>query len=220
MMTTLMLAGSLAGSGCTDDESPAGDDGTSEGSTGAASDGSDGGPASSTGAADETGEDGTSTGDAIDVDALYECEEPELVVVQPLVGPGIDPETGALLEPLQDEYVLHTTQIWVRPEEFERFLALGMAVGEQLGQTDGLVGFGLAYEPTCGFQRTMGIWRDEQSMLAFVGSGAHAEAMTMTREVSLTGRTTHWVAGADQMPLTWEMALEALADVEPSPFYD
>jgi len=170
--------------------------------------------------ADSTGEEGGSTGGGLDVDALYDCEEPDFQVIQPLSGPGIDPETGALLEPLQDDYVLHTTQILVMPDQLEPFFALNMPIFEQLAQTDGLIGFALATEPTCGFSRTMGVWRDEQSLLAFVGSGAHAQAMARAREVSITGRTTSWVVTADQLPLTWEMALAAIAEVEPSPVYD
>jgi hypothetical protein len=37
---------------------------------------------------------------------------------------------------------------------------------------------------------------------------------------AITGRTISWTAPADQMPLTWEMAKDAIADVEPLPAYE
>lgn len=168
----------------------------------------------SSGAADET------TGGGIDVDAFYDCVDPDFTVLQPLAGPGIDPATGELLPPLQDTYVLHTTQLLVKPEKLEEFLALNVPIFEQLMQTEGLVGFALAQEPTCGFSRTMGVWESEAAMFAFVASGAHAQAMVKTTEISITGRTTMWSATADELPLTWEQAIAAIADVEPSAVYE
>ena len=189
-------------------EVPGGTTGEAPGSTGETPD------EESSGGGDET------TGGGIDLDALYGCEEPSFQVFQPLSGPGIDPETGALLPPMQDTYVLHTTQILVKPERLEEFLALNVPIFEQLGQTEGLVGFSIASEPTCGFSRTMGIWESEQAMLAFVTSGAHLQAMAQTTEVSITGRTTSWTASADEMPITWDMALAAIDEVEPSAVYE
>lgn len=203
---SLALVGSLT-AGCSG-EDPDGPMGGGDGSTGEPPEGE------SSGGGDE------STGGGIDVDALYDCEEPSFQVIQPLSGPGIDPMTGSLVPPMQESYVLHTTQILVRPEKLEDFLALNMPIFEQLGQTEGLVGFALGMEPNCGFSRTMGIWESEQAMLAFVTSGAHLQAMARTTEVSVTGRTTSWTATADEMPLTWEMALAALDGVEPSAVYE
>ncbi len=199
--------------GCTND-APDADPTPSEESTGDASTGD-----ASTGDAPASTDGADSSGGGLDLDALYECEETELQVIQPLMGPGFDPETGELLEPLQDTYVLHTTQILVKPDQVEAFLALNFPIFEQLGQTEGLVGFALAQEPNCGFSRTMGVWRDEQSMVAFVASGAHVQAMAKSTEVSLTGRTTSWTVTAAEMPLTWELAIAAIAQVEPSPIY-
>jgi hypothetical protein len=229
---SLLLVGLLA-AGCADEDPNdpmVGDEGTTtaaaeEGSSGAPGSsgeapGSSGGVESDTDTAGTSGGADETTGGGIDVDALYDCEDPDFMVLQPLSGPGIDPKTGAFLEPMQDSYVLHTTQILPKPEELGQFLELSQAVGEQLAQTEGLVGIGFAQEPNCGFFRTMGVWEDERSMIAFVGSGAHAQAMIKTSEISITGRTTSWTATAAEMPLTWEMAIEAVADVEPSAVYE
>jgi len=224
---SLLFVGSLAAA-CADEDpgdpmaaedtgdAPAESSGSS--SSGSSSSGSSSSGSSSSGAGESTGDE--TTGGAIDVDALYDCEDLDFQVIQPLTGPGIDPMTGTLLEPMQDTYVLHTTQILVEPEELDAFFQLSGAVIEQLLQAEGLVGFALAQEPNCGFSRTMGIWESEQAMFAFVGSGAHAQAMAQTTEVSITGRTTAWTATASEMPLTWEMALAAIADVEPSAVYE
>lgn len=213
---SLLLLGSLAAACAAEDP---GDPMADDAGTTAAEDTGEA-PAESSGEApaESSGSDET-TGEPIDLDALYDCEDPDFQVIQPLMGPGIDPMTGTIIEPMQDAYVLHTTQILVKPEELDEFLQLSGGVIEQLLQTEGLVGFALAQEPNCGFSRTMGVWESEQAMLAFVGSGAHAQAMVRTTDVSITGRTTAWTATAAEMPLTWEMALAAISDVEPSPIY-
>jgi quinol monooxygenase YgiN len=225
---SLLLVGSLAAACVDDDPDGPGDPMAADDADTAASEDTGEAPAessgeapagsSSSGAGESTGDE--TTGGAIDVDALYDCEDLDFQVIQPLTGPGIDPMTGTLLEPMQATYVLHTTQILVKPERLDEFFQLSGAVIQQLLQSEGLVGFALAQEPNCGFSRTMGVWESEQAMFAFVGSEAHAQAMTHTTEVSITGRTTAWTATADEMPLTWEMALAAIADVEPSPVYD
>ncbi len=232
-LAPLLLASLLLAPACADD----GDQGEPEATTGATTgDESDSDPdpspaGSSTGgdpstgeaetaAGDSSSEGGDTTGDEIDVDALYDCEDPMLLVGLPLTGPGIDPETGELLPPLQDSYIVHTTQLMIKPEAQEQFDELTGAVMAQLMETEGVVGVALAYEPTCDFYRTMGIWEDERSLMLFVGTGVHAQAMGQTAEISLTGRTTHWTVSADELPLTWEMAIEQVADVDPSSLYD
>jgi len=222
---SLLLVG-LLGVGCAD-EDPSDPMAADEGSTAAAEDTGEApestgeAPAESSGEAPEGSSSGggETTGGGIDVDALYDCEDPDFQVIQPLSGPGIDPMTGTLIEPMQASYALHTTQILVKPEALDQFFQLSGAVIQALATTEGLVGYSLAMEPNCGFSRTMGVWESEQAMLAFVASDAHATAMAHTTEVSVTGRTTAWTVTAAEMPLTWEMALAAIADVEPSPVY-
>lgn len=228
--SSLLLVGLFATACVEEGTDDSGDPmGADEGTTAAAEESGEPPSSEDTGEppAEESGEppaDDSSGGDettgGIDVDALYDCVESDFQVLQPLMGPGIDPMTGTLLPPMQETYLLHTTQIMVKPEKLEEFLALNVPIFEQLQATEGLLGFSLATEPNCGFSRTMGVWTSEQAMLAFVTSGAHLQAMAQTTEVSLTGRTTSWTVSADEMPLTWEMAFAAIADVEPSAVYD
>lgn len=148
----------------------------------------------------------------------YDCVDPEFTEFRPLVGPGYNPEDGLVGE-LQSSYVVHTTQVLVPPEHIEEFIALIQVVGAELEQTEGLIAYALAGETTCGFQRTLGIWRDTESMYNFVFSKAHADAMAKTLDVSITGKVTHWDATPDELPATWEQAMAKLAEVAPSGVY-
>lgn len=222
------LASIVALAGCTggDDEPEAADDTGGTTMTPADDDGSTGGDPDDTGGdPDDTGDTGDSGGGASstggsggpDLAELYACEEPDLAIVQPLVGPGFDPETGALLEPVADEYVVSTTQILPKAdsESQQAFFELSDGVIAQLMQSQGFLGFSLAAEPTCGFARTLTVWESEEAMYAFVSTGAHAEAMGQTFAVGVTGRVTSWTAPAEDVPPSWEDAIAKIAEVEP-----
>lgn len=163
-------------------------------------------------------EDSGSTGEDVDLAELYGCEEPELAVLRPLAGPGYDPQTGLVGEP-QDSYVMHTTQIMLRPDGEAQgyFFELNDAVSQQLETTAGLVGYSLAIEPTCGFLRTMGVWESEEAMYGFVTSGAHLEAMSHSTEVAITGRVAHATVTPEQLQSDlWPTAIATIAEVAPS----
>lgn len=164
-------------------------------------------------ASDDSGE-GTDGADPGSGSAMhYDCVEPELQVGVPLAGPGYDPETG-LIDP-QDEYVAHTTQLLVAPEGMAMFEEDIERILAQLMVTPGLVAVSFASEPTCGFVRTLGIWRSQEAMVAFVTSGAHADAMSNGMSYTITGRTTHWTVSSEEVPVPWEVAVERISDVPP-----
>jgi hypothetical protein len=52
-----------------------------------------------------------------------------------------------------------------------------------------------------------------------VATGAHAEAMSHTWEIAVTGKVTSWPIAASEMPPTWDMARTQLAAVEPLESY-
>lgn len=176
----------------------------------------DGGAASTGSGAEETGEASTGGGNA----ALYDCSDPDLQVARPLSGPGYDPELG-LLEPVQDTYVVHTTQLYVNPDADSQaeFFQLIASINAQLENTEGFVALSLAVEPNCGFNRTLGVWRSQADMNRFVTTGAHATAMGRTLDISTTGKTTSWEASADEMP-TWADAAARLDAIDESAIYD
>ena len=165
--------------------------------------------------ADDSGSDGSDGGP--DLAALYACEDPDLAIAQPFGGPGFDPMTGALLEPIAGEYVVSTTQLLPKPDgaSQQAFFELTNAVAGQLMETPGFLGMSLALEPSCGFARTLTVWESEEAMFAFVGTGAHVEAMGQTFEVGVTGRVTSWTAPADAMPPAWDAAIAKIAEVDP-----
>lgn len=180
-------------------------------------------PTSSTGASDPTSSTGdSSTGDSstgFDPSQLYGCKE-EVFGAAPLAGPGYDAAMGGIVGPLQDSYVLHTTQIYIRPEQGQTFGMLAQAVGEEAAKTEGLIAFSVGSDNGCGVARTMGIWASEEAMYTLVMSEAHAKAMAATLDVSYTGRVTHWKAtAAEANAYTWDVARAKIADVEPSGLY-
>lgn len=156
----------------------------------------------------------------IDVEQLYACDELALTEYRPLVGPGWTPGVG-LTDDSQDEYIVHTTQIYTRPEAIDAFVELAQRIGEHADASSALVGFALAGDDGCGVSRTLGVWKSTEGMYEFVATGAHAEAMGRTLELSYSGRVTHWTATREQLDsLDWSVAREMLAEVEPSPIYE
>ena len=133
----------------------------------------------------------------------------------PLAGPGLDPETGAIIGAPQNTYVLHTTQAVVTPETAEALLNMSNEVAAQAMATEGLVALSFSMDQTCGYARTLGIWESEEAMLGFVVSGAHAEAMRQAPNIISTGRFTHFDIPTDDIERAWEVALERLETVEP-----
>ncbi len=222
---TLVLTSALLTAGCGDDasESTAETDAPSSTTTASNTTASttEADPASSAEASssDPDGSGDSGSGGAPDVDMLYACEEPQFMPLSPLVGPGLDPKAG-WLEPLQDSYIAHSTQILVRPEQLDAFFEASAAVQTQLEATPGLVAVAFGMDPTCGYIRTLGIWRSEQDMYAFLGSGAHAQAMARTLELSVTGKTVSWSISAADGPPSWESAFAELPAGEPPGAYE
>jgi heme-degrading monooxygenase HmoA len=174
---------------------------------------------SSSGAGGEAAGAGGEGGAAPDYSTLYTCEELVFAEAKELSGPGYDPTNGFVGTP-QASYVVHATQIYYRPEGETEFFQLAGKVAAQLAQTEGLVAFSLGTDDTCGVARTMGVWASEEALYAFVGSGAHAEAMAKTSDITFSGRTTHWDATPEEVEaLTWDVARDKLEDIEPLDFY-
>lgn len=174
---------------------------------------SDGTGAGASGGATGAGAEGA--GGAPDYSSLYACEEVEFGEAKPLSGPGYDPMTGFVGTP-QSSYVVHATQIYLRPEHYNDFYAEAGKVVAQLASTEGLVAFTIGSDDSCGVARTMGVWTSEEALYAFVGSGAHAQAMSKTAQMTFTGRTTHWDATPEEVEaLTWDVARAKLESVAP-----
>lgn len=219
----LSLAPIVVLAGCPDDDDPDVADTTSDATTAPADDDGSTGSAADDAPADDTAadDDGTGAGSTggsggPDLAELYACEEAELAIAQPFGGPGFDPMTGELVNPAE-EYVVSTTQLLPKPDAASQqaFLELTNGVVAQLMETPGFLGLSLALEPNCGFARTLTVWESEEAMFAFVGTGAHVEAMGQTFDVGVTGRVTSWTAPAEEMPPSWDDAIAKIAEVDP-----
>jgi hypothetical protein len=144
----------------------------------------------------------------------FDCVE-QSFAPSPLAGPGLDPETGAIVGHPQSSYVLHTTQAVLDPETVQAF---DVAVGEVLAQlqaTDGLIALSLSADMQCGYARTLGIWESEEAMLTFVATGAHAQAMADGPNLIATGRFTHFDIDPTDIENAWDIALERIQTVDP-----
>ena len=139
------------------------------------------------------------------------CDEDDLAL-GPFQGPGFD-EQGAPVETFEGEYVVSTTFAIANDDEasqngFNGFIG---PIMEALLASEGLVGFSLDGSQKCRSGRTLTIWRDEASMMRFVLSPAHAEAMGAAPGLLEEARFARWTVAAEDMPaLGWTQALEAI----------
>lgn len=193
--------------GCGDaDSAPTGESGGSVGSDpsgGASVGGGVDGPAS------------TSDSDGPSLDEVLSCTDPAADL-----SPWIGPELGADGLPTRDEsesFVAHATEVLLRPtmEAGVEFQERVEAIAAQALGTPGFLGFRTRIDASCGIARTMGIWSSEESMMGFVYSGAHLEAIARTAVLSMGGRTTHFGITRSDLPLEWNTAMERLADASP-----
>ncbi len=133
---------------------------------------------------------------------------------------GYDPETGFVGEP-QATYFAATTQIYVAADAQEAFISASGPVIQQILKTPGLVAWTVGGDTDCQVNRTMTIWESEDAMYSFVTSGAHAEVMGQVTELSLTGKTVHWVITPEEIETqTWDTVRAKLDLEDPSELYD
>lgn len=209
-LTILIFALVIA---CAKDEDAADEGASAPADSGEAAD--DAAPTDESTSAEDSAATGESSYTGADIDALWDCVDPMIVEARPLAGPGYDAEMGGLVEPLEDEYIVATTKIIVHEEKQAEFLEVSGTVAEQLEATRGMVAYGLAFEPTCTFFRTLSVYRTQEDMMGFVYSDAHVEAIGRYGEFAVTAKTTAWVLPAEEFPPTWAMADEHLAEIEP-----
>jgi hypothetical protein len=143
----------------------------------------------------------------------FDCVEQNFMP-SPLQGPGIDPETGAIVGAPQDTYLVHSTLAVVTPETAAALDAMTQEVVAQAMTSEGAIGFSFSLDMTCGYARTLGIWESEEAMLAFVVSGKHAQAMQQADELLGAGRFGHIEVAADDIDDAWSLALAHLETVE------
>jgi heme-degrading monooxygenase HmoA len=138
--------------------------------------------------------------------------EADMVLLGPLQGPTVDPESGELQLP-SSAFVVSTTDLRLRGEASaqQRFAELVQGIGEALPTQPGLLAVQFGSAESCGTARTLSVWQDEESMLGFVTSPAHTAAMAAMSEVSRGGSiAAHW-SGTDASDVSWTKAAEELS---------
>lgn len=133
-------------------------------------------------------------------------------------GPGVDPETGMLVDD-GSTYVVSSTYLAMKPDAAAQ-QAFGEVIGPivpELFGNPGVVAVQLGTSMQCASARTFTVWQDEAAMMAFVMSDAHVAAVVRIGEMSRgMSVVTHWTGAAAS--ITWEDALaHVLADE--GPFY-
>jgi heme-degrading monooxygenase HmoA len=138
----------------------------------------------------------------------------------PLAGPGVDPATGTLL-PLPATAILSSTYIAIGSgDKTKRFGEVMGPISEALAKQPGLLAIRTGRSDSCNTARTLTVWKDEESMLAYVVGPAHSAAMMDVGNISRGGSiASHWPAPTNIEEITWEGALALLAKDNEGPFY-
>lgn len=197
--------GACADTPADDDPLATGDESSSSGSLATADTGG------THGAASESGDGASDSGEVIDPN----CVDDDFTPVGEFAGPGYDPDTG-LKEPVQDTYLAHITVAHIRsdPALEERFVSKNIDLFPVLMQQEGLIGYQVGLSDKCKRGLTIGVWRSEQDMYAFVGTPEHVEAMSIAPEVLTGAGFHHFEIRREDLPFSFEAARELLGDID------
>lgn len=136
----------------------------------------------------------------------------------PLKGPGLN-DDGSLRIDADGPFLVVVTHTKIAKGERKAFNEHVEAVDEQLDAQSGFVARSLRAEMFGRERWTMTVWTDELSMLDFVTSGAHVQAMQDTATVLDGLHTASFEVSKAEMPPTWDQALAELDIVEPDPAF-
>jgi heme-degrading monooxygenase HmoA len=109
-------------------------------------------------------------------------------------GPSVNPATGKPDVPAGA--ILTSTYLQLKPDAKaqQRFAELATAVGATLQSSPGLLAGMIVNSQKCAVSRTVTIWKDEPSLLAFISTKAHTAAVAGVGEISRGGSiTTNWL---------------------------
>jgi len=127
----------------------------------------------------------------------------------PFEGPGWD---GELTTAHEGPFLAVVT--WARQARGEQkaFGAYVDTVSDQLDEAEGLVGYALRGELPGREVWTVTVWESEEAMRDFVTSGAHLIAMGAADQVVEEFDSAHLEVTAEELPLDWDVLLDALDD--------
>ncbi|MBC8070725.1 MAG: hypothetical protein IAG13_20510 [Deltaproteobacteria bacterium] len=209
----LLCATTVANFACGDDDSDSDSDAVDDSSTGdpAATDVESSG-------SDETAAAESSTGDDPFADCTRSVLEADLFGKDAWMGPGVDPDTGMLIDD-GSTYVVSATYLALQPgaPALAAFDEVIEPIGPALLGNAGLIAVQLGNSIECNSARTFAVWRDEAAMMEFVMGDAHAAAIMRVGEISRGGSlVTHW--SAEVSGINWDAALAKL-EADEGPFY-
>jgi hypothetical protein len=125
---------------------------------------------------------------------------------------GADVSFGALKP---GQYVVSSTYLRLINSDAasEKFWEVMGPVFEDLSTRKGLAALSLGLSVECNTARTLSIWRDDVSMLAFVADSAHSAAVAASSQLSRGGSVVmHWTG--DETQATWKVAAQKLAEYD------
>ncbi|MEW5851756.1 MAG: antibiotic biosynthesis monooxygenase [Myxococcota bacterium] len=141
-------------------------------------------------------------------------QEGKPVLDNPFDGPGWDREHNRPKDPSRTTFVAAATHLVVKddPEAHRHFLEVFSPIREKLesGDLPGFVGYGTRTAGDLHEDWTISLWESEEAMYNFVTSDEHMRAIETMGPWSEDGVVIHWEIRAQDLPLTYEMALEKL----------
>jgi heme-degrading monooxygenase HmoA len=131
----------------------------------------------------------------------------------PFQGPGFD---GELITDAPGPFQAVATHTRAKSGSVGAFGDAVAAVEEQLDTQPGFIGSSLRARMPGRERWTLTVWEDEESLLAFVTSGAHLEAMVDQAELIDGVYSARWVVEPGELPLDWSDVLHQLEQVAPA----
>jgi hypothetical protein len=153
--------------------------------------------------------DGSSSGGPVDVGELAACPEDDIMIL-PWAGPAFDQATGELVAPLPLPHIVATTAGWPKADGWELLnMQSNVVIGDVFAR-EGLLGATFGISMACGSARTITLWQDEASMMAFVVGEAHSTAIATALPSTRAWETTTWSEATDDQPPTWDRVRDEL----------
>lgn len=132
-------------------------------------------------------------------------------LLEPLSGPAFDNGVATEALPEQDTYVVSTTYLKVQDDQQELFQQHMDAINASLADEPvGLLGRSLGSKLGTTEVRTLSVWTSEQAIYDWAFTGAHMEAVSAASDIGVAdvGKVLHWEVTADELPPTWEDAMQ------------
>lgn len=141
---------------------------------------------------------------------------PSCTLATPFRGPGYSPSDGIdMTVATGDSVVVAITHARLDRAKKRLFFDEVDKIAATLDQQPGFIGSSLRFRVLGNEAWTLTAWRDEDSLLDFVVSDVHQDAIDVGRPATTLERTHHFEVPITELPIPWERALAALDTVHP-----